>query len=110
MAINNYLVPLVNIPQVFDITLAGVEYNVTSKWNPAPDAGWVLDIFDSNNVPLACNIPLITGADCLSGLEYLGISGKLFVLTTGASPFDVPTFEGLGINSNLYFQTSNPNE
>lgn len=106
MATSNYLIPLVTTPQSFDITLAGVDYNVVSKWNPAPEAGWVLDIFDSNNVPLACNIPLITGADCLSGLEYLGIDGKLFVLTTGASPFDVPTFTNLGTDSNLYFQTS----
>lgn len=109
MTLNNYLMPFVNVPQQFPITLAGVEYNITNKWN---DIGqfWCLDIEDSNNNPIVSNVPLITGADCLAGLGYLGIGGSLYVLTAGASPFDIPTLYTLGVDSNLYFQTSNTNE
>jgi hypothetical protein len=110
MSISNYLIPLVSTPQMFTINLAGISYNMTCKWNNAQDsdgnyAGWALDISDSNNNPLACNIPLITGADCLSGLEYLGIQGSLIAFTSG-DPTAVPTFTNLGSDSNLYFQTS----
>lgn len=106
MTVSNYLIPLINQPQSFEITLAGVTYILTSKWNAADDGGWFLDIADSNVVPIAVGIPLITGDDCLDGLGYLGINGKLFVLTSGSSPFDVPTFSNLGVDSNVYFQTS----
>lgn len=107
--INTYLIPLTNVPQKFTINLAGVSYTLTCKWNAKEFDGagsWVLDIGDSNNNPIAENIPLITGADCLDGLAYLGINGSLFVLTNGSSPDDVPTFSNLGTDSNLYFQTS----
>jgi hypothetical protein len=108
--LSDYLIPLDNFAETFEITLAGVDYTLTTRWNDAVDAGWILDIADSNQNPIAVGIPLITGADCLDGLTYLGIGGSLLVLTTGASPLDVPTFANLGIDSNLYFQTSNPNE
>lgn len=108
MTVTNFLIPLLNVPQTFGINLAGVDYILTNKWNDAPDAGWVLDIADSNSVPIATNIPLITGADCLEGLEYLGIGGALYILTNGASPFDVPTYTNLGVDSNLYFQVTTP--
>lgn len=106
MAITNFLVPLVNTPQTFQIALAGVNYTLTCKWNDQADAGWTLDIFDASNVPIVCGIPLVTGVDLLRGLEYLGIDGQLFVATSGSSPDDVPTLDNLGIDSNLYFQTN----
>ncbi len=110
VTISNYVIPLDNFSETFVITLAGVDYTLTSRWNDAVDSGWVLDIADSNDNPIAVGIPLITGDDCLDGLAYLGIGGSLIVQTSGASPFDVPTFTNLGVDSNLYFQTSNTNE
>jgi hypothetical protein len=104
-----FLIPLSNVPQVFQIVLAGITYIMTSKWNPAPDAGWVVDIADEDGTALAQNIPLITGADCLEGLQYLGIQGNLYVKTSGANPLNVPTLDNLGVDSNLYFVTSVPN-
>lgn len=99
-----YTVPVVNVPQTFVISLAGVSYNMTCKWNSSPDGGWVLDLADSNNNLIACNIPLITGADCLKGLEYLGIDGKLYVYTS-TNLDAVPTLNNLGIDSLLLFYT-----
>lgn len=102
--VTNYLIPLVNSPQEFGINLAGVNYTMTNKWNPSQDAGWVLDLSDANGNAIAQNIPLITGADLLDGLQYLGIGGSLFVQTTGSNPDDVPTLDNLGVDSFLYFQ------
>lgn len=101
---NNFLLPLVNQPQQFEIDLAGVAYLLTSRWNDANEAGWVIDIADSNNVPIVCNIPMVTGVDLLAGLAYLGINGSLFVFTDG-DEFAVPTLDNLGDKSNVYFQT-----
>lgn len=106
MSVTNFLIPLSNVPEQFEITLAGVNYQMTSKWNDADDAGWVIDIAASDGTPIVCNIPLITGADLLDGLEYLGLGGKLYVMTNGSSPFDTPTLDNLGADSNLYFQVS----
>lgn len=101
---STFLIPLTNVPQSFLIALGGVNYNLTCKWNDADEGGWVLDIADENDNPLAANIPLITGADCLAGLEYLGIEGQLVVFTDGDDTA-VPTLENLGVESNLYFLT-----
>lgn len=110
MANQYYLIPLTNIPQQFQITLAGVDYILTVKWN---DIGlcWFLDIANADEVPIATSIPLITGDDLLDGLAYLGIGGQLFVFTNvGKYPDAVPTLENLGVETNLYFFTGNPNE
>jgi hypothetical protein len=105
MAINSYIIPLSNVPETFGINLAGVNYSLTVKWNNADEGGWVLDIGDEANNPIACNLPLITGVNVLAGLNYLGINGELIVYTNGDSSA-VPTLENLGSDSNLYFQTS----
>lgn len=101
-----FLLPLTNVPQTFNINMAGTNYVMTCKWNDSEDAGWVLDIDDENTqTNIVANVPLITGADCLSGLEYLGINGQLYVYTDG-DQFAVPTLTNLGVESNLYFSTA----
>lgn len=107
MALTNFLVPLSNIPQTFLIDLAGITYTLTCKWNPSPDAGWTLDIADSSQNPIVAGIPLITGANLLAGLSYLGINGVLTVYTNGDGNA-VPTIDDLGVESNLYFTTDVP--
>lgn len=102
------IVPVVNIPQTFQIALGGKEYQMTCRWNDSPDAGWILDFADQNTgESIAANIPLITGANLLSGLEYLGFEGQLFVYTDGDQNA-VPTLLNLGVESNLYFVTGAP--
>ncbi len=100
-----FLIPLTNVPQKFDIALSGVNYVMTVKWNDAPEAGWMLDLDNADTgESVVAGIPFITGADCLAGLEYLGIGGEMVVFTDG-NEFAVPTLENLGVESNLYFQT-----
>jgi len=100
-----FILPLQNVPQSFAISLAGKQYLMTCKWNDAVDAGWVLDFVDDiTDEPIVCNIPLIVGADCLAGLEYLGFNGELVVFTDGDELMP-PTLLNLGVESNVYFQT-----
>lgn len=100
----DFLLPLTNVPQSFEITLAGVNYVMTVKWNDADD-GWVMDLADVvTGLPIVSNIPLIVGSNCLSGLNYLGIQGEILVFTDG-DEFADPTLENLGVESNAYFRT-----
>lgn len=100
----NFLIPLSNVPQSFQIALGGREYVMTCKWNNAEDAGWVIDFADAvTGESIVANLPLVTGVDILDGLEYLGFEGKLFIYTDG-DQFSVPTLDNLGVESNLYFQ------
>lgn len=100
-----FLIPLQNVPQTFNISLAGKSYIMTSRWNNSPEGGWIADFKDADtNLPIASNIPFITGADLLAGLEYLGFKGSFFVLTNG-DQFAVPTLDNLGTESNFYFVT-----
>lgn len=100
-----FTIPLKNIPQVFAISLAGKDYTMTCRWNSSEDAGWVMDFSDAiTGAAIVNGLPLITGADCLEGLSYLGFQGKLIVYTDG-NESAVPTLENLGVESNLYFGT-----
>lgn len=102
---STFKLPITNVPQEFNITLANKEYLMTCKWNDAFEGGWVLDFVDAiKNLPIVANIPLITGANILSGLKYLGFEGELWIYTDG-DDFAVPTLENLGVESNLYFIT-----
>lgn len=100
---NWYLIPLQNTSQSFQIALNGVNYLLTVKWNESLDAGWELDLTNADtDTMLIAGAPLITGANCLAGLDYLDIGG-LFIVQTDGQPDAVPTLENLGINSNLFF-------
>lgn len=102
---SNFLIPLTNVPQNFQIELGGKNYLMTCRWNDAPEGGWCVDFADGvTNEPIIANVPLVAGVDLLDGLAYLGFNGSLFVYTDGAE-LQPPTLENLGVESNLYFQT-----
>jgi len=98
--------PLTAEPQTFQISLLETNYNFTLKWNDSIDGGWVFDLsYSDTDEPVLANAPLVTGVDILSGLEYLGIGGKIYAYTDGNSSL-VPTYTNLGTDSNLYFETT----
>jgi hypothetical protein len=100
MAETLLLIPLANTPQTFNITLAGVQYAVTSKWNEF--CGWVLDFYDGvSGDSLVANVPLVVGADLFAQYDYLGLPGQAIVYTDG-DQYAAPTLENLGTMSNLY--------
>lgn len=96
-----YLIPTTPQAQRFSISLLGVVYQMTLHWC-APSTCWVLDLADQSGVALVSGLPLVTGADLLSQLGYLGVGGALVVQTDGGTD-NVPTFENLGTNGNVFF-------
>lgn len=94
-------IPLSPTAQKFNIDLLDVNYELRVVWNPA-SACWVLDIADTNSVPIACGIALVTGADLMGQLAYLGLGGGLLV-ATDASLQAVPTYDNIGSSSHLFF-------
>lgn len=100
-----FLIPTSNTPQSFGVNLAGINYTLTFKWNDSDQSGWIMDVGDESNNPIACGLPLITGDNILEGLDYLGIQGIIIVYTNGDASA-VPSYDGLGSTSNLYFLTN----
>jgi hypothetical protein len=101
MTLTAYEIPLQPVPQSLSVSLSGVVYRLTARWNSFAGT-WVLDIADQNGTALAGGIPLLTGQDLLAQLEYLGIPGDL-VVQTDQSPYTLPTATNLGIHSHLYY-------
>lgn len=102
-----YEIPLSPQPQKLTISLAGVQYNLTVKYNSAlsglvKDPCWVLDIADINDVPIVRGIPIVTGADLLEQYGYLNLGGQL-VAQTDHSVDAVPTYTNLGLQGHLFF-------
>lgn len=104
MATIPYEIPLSPQAQTFNIALGGTTYRLTVQWNNAPTGGWVLDIADSDDVPVIAGIPLVTGIDLLEQYPDAGINGSLEV-QTDTDLFAVPDFSNLGKTSHLYFLT-----
>lgn len=100
-----FKIPLANTPQIFDIQLNNVSYTVTCYYNTMLSS-WLIDMqYSDTGVYLFASLPLVTGVDLLAQYEYLGIGGKLIVYTDGDRKA-IPTLDNLGIDSNLYFETS----
>jgi hypothetical protein len=96
-----FKIPLSNIPQEFPIELDGKSWYMVSRWNDAPDGGWIIDWYDADNLPVVMNAPLVTGADLGDQYESLGIPRVQIVMTDGDENA-VPTLGNLGVESNLY--------
>ncbi len=98
------LIPLLPRGQRFTISLDVTTYNVRVTWNDAEEGGYTLDLGDETGAIIVAGIPLVTGADLLAQYRHLGFSGALFVVTDRDTG-DVPTFDGLGVTSHLYYVT-----
>lgn len=96
-----YLIPLQATNQKIQITLAGVLYTLTVRWNNMNEA-WQIDIGDSNNNPIVTGIPMVTGVDLLSPFAYLNFGGQL-IAQTANDVTAVPTLTSLGNGAGLYF-------
>lgn len=100
-----YEIPLAGGQQTFTIDLVGATYRLRFTYAAAVEGGWILDIGDAADSPLACGIPLVTGVDLLEPYDYLGFGGKLFVVTVGDTSA-TPTPDGLGTASRLFFEAA----
>ena len=96
-----YEIPLSATPQAFSINLADKAYNLEVKYCHVVDT-WVVDISDTDELPVLLGLPLVTGVDLLGLHKHLGIGGMLVVQSDGEVG-RVPTFNDLGTNGHLYF-------
>ena len=88
--------------QRFRQELGGITYNFRLLFNDAIWPAWYLDIGDENQNLLVAGIPLVTGVDLLAQYRHLGFPGGL-VVTADRGTGEIPTFDGLGLTSHLYF-------
>lgn len=104
MAEKFFRIPLINEPQIFEISLSGREYRIISRWNPQMDA-WQFCLSDAiTGEPLLTCLPLVTGVDLLEQFHHLGIPGKLFCFTEGDRDAP-PTLDNLGVQGLVYYAT-----
>jgi hypothetical protein len=96
-----YLIPLQATNQRVNVTLAGVQYQLTVRWNDMNQA-WQLDIADQQGSAILSGIPIVTGGDLLAPFQYLNFGGQLIAQTTNDLTA-VPTMQNLGSTGNLYF-------
>lgn len=100
---SRFEIPLISMPQKFSISLAGVSYNMTVRWNQ-PGECWFLDIADVDDIEIVSGVALVTGVNLLEQYNYLNIGGELVVITD-FNASDPPTSSNLGSQSHLYFDT-----
>ncbi len=96
-----YEVPLIAQAQELTISLAGVTYGLKLQWC-APANCWIMEISDSQGELIVGGVPLVTGADLLEQLAYLGIGGSL-VVQSDFDPGEVPDYASLGGTGHLFF-------
>ena len=95
-------IPLTPRPQTLSVVFPnGKTYNLRLIYLFTPNDCWELDIADADGNPLVQGIPLVTGADLLAQLAYLGLGCKMFC-ATDIDHDAVPRFWNLGISSHLY--------
>jgi len=96
-----YEIPLSPDNQAFNITLSNITYKLQVQWR---DFGWVLDLMDSSGGDIAKGIPMVTGGNLLSQLDYLNLGFALEVACDDVAQ-DYPTKTDLGLRSHLYVIT-----
>lgn len=98
-------IPLSGENQTFPITLNGTAYRLTFTYRDADEAGWIMAIADTDGTTILSGVPLVTGCDLLAPYAHLGLGGAMLVVSDG-EPDAVPTFDGLGSTSHLYWITA----
>lgn len=98
---NIHEIPLSPENQAFNIILSNVTYKLQVQWR---DFGWVLDLMDSGGNDIAKGIPMVTGANLLSQLDYLNLGFALELACDDVAQ-DYPTKTDLGLRSHLYVIT-----
>ncbi len=96
-------IPLGPAPRRLTITLAGVVWQLRTRWCD-PQAAWVIDFLDVNGADLLDGVPLVTGVDLLEQFAHLDFGGQLIAQTDHEKDAP-PTLANLGSTGHLYFVT-----
>lgn len=103
--------PLAPRNQMFRVDMGGTTYTLHFNYNRVNQT-WIVDVCDTNDNPICMGISLVTGTDLFGQFRYLGIGGGLPMIAmtvgVGHSPDEIPTFNNLGVDSQVYFTTLVP--
>lgn len=97
-------IPLSADNQTFTIRLGGRQLRLRVLYRD--EAGWVLDLLETDYMPIINGIPLVPGVDLLAPYKHLNLTGGLFVVSEDVAQ-EYPTKTNLGFRSHLYFVTQN---
>jgi hypothetical protein len=101
-------VPLSPRNQQLVLDIGGTSYTLHFNYNVVNQT-WIVDVADANDNPICNGISLVTGVDLFGQFRYLGIGGGVPMITmtmgVGHSPDEIPTFDNLGIEAQVFFQT-----
>ena len=93
-------IPLMATNQRFNVSLGNTTYKLQLIYRVNK---WFLDIFDVQNTPLICGLPLVMGDNLLIQHQHV-ISGSLLVMNTNEN--EQQSFTDLGTNITLYWSPS----
>jgi hypothetical protein len=88
--------------QEMQITLGSLEYTVRFYFIDTAEGGWMMDLYDLQQRPLARGLALVAGEDVLQQHKYLGVQGEIRVLVD-QDPLQEPTFENFGGTGRVTF-------
>lgn len=97
-------IPLSADNQIFTLRLGGRQVRLRVIYRD--EAGWILDLLQTDNSAIINGIPLVTGVDLLAPYAHLGFTGGLYVVSDDEA-HEYPTKTNLGYQSHLYFVTQN---
>lgn len=108
-ALQVFEVPLISLPQQFQVTLSGVDYRVRLTWC-WPIQCWIMDMYAADTLePILLGNAVVTGADLLAQFAYLDFPGAL-VVQTDHDRLAMPTFDNLGTLSHIFYLPYNQGE
>jgi len=94
-----YELPVQPFPVTFQVSVKDVDYGFRTQYRETDEGGWLLDLFDANNLPLAMGIPLVVGLDLLYQYNHLAIGFALLVSCLEGRT--TPTYQSLGPQDRL---------
>ncbi|WP_269914789.1 phage baseplate plug family protein [Acinetobacter sp. HY1485] len=93
-------IPLMATNQRFNVSLGTTTYKLQLIYRVNK---WFLDIFDTQNTPLICGLPVVMGDNLLIQHQHI-ISGSLLVMNTNEN--EQQNFTDLGTTITLYWSPS----
>ena len=91
--------------QEMQITLGSREYTVRFYFIDTSEGGWMMDLYDLEQLPLARGLPLVAGENVLQQHAYLGVEGEIRV-QVDEDVLAEPSFSNFGTTGRVVFVTS----
>lgn len=99
-----FQVPTVpNLPWYsFKITLSGVIFTVTLRYNPRMER-WLMDIGDPSNQPILSGLPILINRNVNGQYVVSGVPSGFFFATDDTGQFTQPTLNSFQLDHSLLY-------